>query len=74
MRTPHATKKGEPEMKTVSVEGLPEPIAQAVQVMVRMLRETVARPRPVQPPVDLPVWEGTVLTPLNRHEIYGDVG
>jgi hypothetical protein len=61
-------------MKAVSVEGLPEPIAQAVEVMVRMLRETLMRPRPAQPPVELPIWEGTVLTPLNRREIYGDVG
>ena len=58
-------------IKTVSIEGLPEPVAAAVVQMVETLREQFAGPRQ---PVELPRWPGKVLGNLTREEIYADVG
>jgi hypothetical protein len=61
-------------VKTVSVEGLPEPIAVAVVQMVKTLREQFAGPPEPRQPVELPRWPGKVLGNLTREEIYADVG
>jgi hypothetical protein len=61
-------------IKTVNVEGLPEPIAAAVVQMVETLREQFVEPRKPRNPVELPRWPGKVLGNLTREEIYADVG
>jgi hypothetical protein len=57
-------------MKTVSVEGLPEPVAEAVVRMVETLRSQFAEKHEPPPQVDLPRWSGKVLDNLTREEIY----
>jgi len=60
-------------MKTVDLEGLPEPVADAVVQMVERLREQF-RPRPaVRRPVKLHTRPGDVIGSLSRAEIYRDV-
>jgi hypothetical protein len=57
-------------MKAVSTEGLPEPIAQAVAIMVETLRnQFLAKPQD-RPRVDLPAWPGKVMGNVTREEIY----
>ncbi len=61
-------------MKTISVEGLPEPVAEAVVRMVETLRSQFAE-KPESPTrVDLPRWPGKVFGNLTREEIYEHVG
>ena len=61
-------------MKTVNIDGLPEPVAAAVVQMVETLRcQFTARPEP-QPRVDLPRWPGKVLGNLTPEEIYEHAG
>lgn len=63
-------------MKTIDVEGLPEPVAQAVAAMVQALRDQLhvdAEPRR-QERVKLPTRPGEVLGLPTREEIYEDVG
>lgn len=59
-------------MEHINVEGLPEPVARAVQAMIQALREQLAKDRPKEPG-ELPVWRGTVIGSLTREEIYDDV-
>jgi hypothetical protein len=55
------------------MEGLPEPVADAVARVVETLRKHLsAHPQPRRR-VELLVRDGTVLTPLTREEIYRDV-
>ena len=62
-------------MKSINVEGLPEPVAQALQHVVKALRQELQSQQPQKrQKVDLPVWEGTVKGKLTREEIYEDVG
>ena len=61
-------------MKTVSVDGLPEPVAAAVVQMVEALRTQFAGPPGVRKPIQLPRWPGKVLGNLTREEIYRDAG
>jgi hypothetical protein len=63
-------------MKTINVEGLPEPIAQAMEAMARLLREQlVAAEKPDKGRhVSLPTRSGKVLGILSREDIYEDVG
>jgi 4'-phosphopantetheinyl transferase EntD len=59
-------------MESINVEGLPEPVARAVQAMVQALREQLAHDQQ-KAPRELPVWPGTVIGSLTREEIYDDV-
>jgi hypothetical protein len=57
-------------MKTVSIDGLLEPVAAAVVPMVETLRcQFTVKPEP-RPRVELPRWPGRVLGTLARVEIY----
>ena len=63
-------------MKTIDVDDLPEPVAQAVAAMVQASREQLhaeAGPRR-QERVKLPTRPGEVLGLPTREEIYEDVG
>jgi len=62
-------------MKTIEldVEGLPEPLVQAIRNMVDALREQWNGKGDTRRPVDLLIKDGKVLTPLTREEIYEDV-
>ena len=59
-------------MENINVEGLPEPVARAVQAMVQALREQLAKEQKKEPG-ELPFWPGTVIGSLTREEIYDDV-
>ncbi|MEX0718953.1 MAG: hypothetical protein WD066_20330 [Planctomycetaceae bacterium] len=65
-------------MKTIDVEGLPEPVAQALHQVVRTLREQMHAPREARKPEGRPVqlreWPGKVIEPLTREEMYDDAG
>jgi hypothetical protein len=55
-------------MEHMSVEGLPEPAAWAVEAMVHALREQLAQDQRKEL-TELPVWPGTVRWPLPREAI-----
>jgi hypothetical protein len=61
-------------METVSIEGLPEPVAAAVVQMVEALRTQFAGAPRAHKPVELPRWPGKVLGSLTREEIHRDAG
>lgn len=61
-------------MKIINMEGLPEPVAEAVARVVEALRAHLQANPPPRQRVELLVRDGTVLTPLTREEIYRDVG
>ena len=61
-------------MKTINVEGLPEPIARSLEAMVQAVREEIGNAEKPRQRVELPVWKGKILCPLTREEIYQDVG
>lgn len=61
-------------MKTVNIDGLPEPVAAAVVQMVETLRSQFAAKAETRPRVDLPRWPGRILGKLSREEIYEHVG
>ncbi|MBN1396270.1 MAG: hypothetical protein JW959_14700 [Pirellulales bacterium] len=60
-------------MKTINVEGLPEPVVRSLEVVVKAVREQVHTPVNPRPPVDLPIWPGKVIGDLTRRELYEDV-
>ncbi len=59
-------------MEHIDVRDLPEPIAQAIQAMVKILRQQLVQSAPRGKVRDLPRWEGEVLGTLTRDEIYDD--
>jgi len=59
-------------VKTVSVEGLPEPVVAAVVQMVEALRAQFTGGSEPSEPVELPRWPGNVRGNLTREEIYAD--
>jgi 4'-phosphopantetheinyl transferase EntD len=61
-------------MKTINVDNIPEPVIQAIEVVVRTLREKAGDPAGQHPPVELPIWPGGVAGSLSRAEIYQDAG
>ena len=67
-------KEQEPVVKTISIDGLPEPVAAAVVQMVETLRRQFTAKAEPRPQVDLPRWPGKVLGHLTREEIYEHVG
>ncbi len=61
-------------MKTINVEGLPEPIVRSFEAMVQTVREEMGEAEKPRQRVELPVWSGEILCALTREEIYKDVG
>lgn len=62
-------------MKSIDVEGLPEPVALALDTVVQTLRSQLAKTT-ASPnrKVELPRWPGTVTGTLRREEIYAGAG
>ena len=61
-------------MKAINLDGLPEPVAEAIEHLVEVLREQFRLARKTPGRADLPIWEGKVTGKLTREEIYEDVG
>ncbi len=61
-------------MKTINVEGLPDPIVRSLEVVVQTLREQLRAADKPRRHVKLSVRKGKVVGPLTREEIYNDVG
>ncbi len=62
------------DIKTINVEGIPEPIARTLEAMVALLRaQRPERRTQDRHPNELPVHSGTTLGKLTREEIYGDL-
>lgn len=61
-------------MKTVNIDGLPEPVAAAVVQMVATLRSQFAAKAESSPRTELPRWPGRVLGTLSREELYEHAG
>ncbi len=65
-------------MQTINVEGLPEPIAQALEAFAQTLRDrlhraaTLATQTGQRNRVQLPTRPGKVIGSLTREEIYGN--
>lgn len=61
-------------MKTIDVDGLPEPVAQALHEIVRAIRQQMRGPQEARKPdgrrVQLRTWPGKVIGPLTRQEMY----
>jgi hypothetical protein len=62
-------------MKTIDVDGLPEPVAQAIAALVQAIRAQLRTQAEAHPPqkVELPSWPGNVTSRLTREEIYEDI-
>jgi hypothetical protein len=58
------------ETKALDLSGIPEPIARGLEIVAQMARSLLeCANQPVQK-VDIPIWSGTVLCPLDRDTIY----
>ena len=60
-------------MKTISVEGLPEPVVRAMEIVVETMREQLHASEKPRNHVELPNWPGDVIGSLTRTEIYEHV-
>jgi hypothetical protein len=59
-------------MKTISVEGLPEPVVRAMEIVVETVREQLHASEKPRQHVELPSWPGKIISGLTRTEIYED--
>jgi hypothetical protein len=61
------------DAKILDLDGIPEPIARALEVVAEMARTlSVQQPSPVDKAPDLPKWQLGIKGSLTREEIYGD--
>jgi hypothetical protein len=59
--------------RQVNLEGVPEPIARAIEIMAQTARKLAANDRRKERPrVELPVWNLGVKGPLRREDYYDD--
>lgn len=56
----------------IDVTGLPDQVVADLNRLVATLRKQLPTAKPTASKVDLPVWEGTVLSRMTREEIYDD--
>lgn len=55
----------------LDLRGLPEPIADALTLLVEAIRAQIPSPPPKSTErIDLPVWEGRVIEPWKRSDLY----
>jgi hypothetical protein len=63
--------------RQISLDGIPEPVARAIEVVVQIARRFAATDKKRQgedkPMRELPKWEGQVIGTLSRSAIYDDV-
>ncbi len=60
-------------MKTINVEGLPDTVVKAMEVVVETMRKELHPPEKPASPKPLPRWPGKAVGELSRREIYEDV-
>lgn len=59
--------------RQVSLEGIPEPMANAIEVMVQAARKLAANgAKKERPRAELPVWNLGLKRPLRREDYYDD--
>lgn len=60
-------------MQHIDVHDLPEPVAQAIDEMVKAVRRQLGNNEPLENKgKELPRWEGQVIGTLTREEVYDD--
>ncbi len=60
-------------MKTINVDGLPDPIIRSLEVVVQTFRKEICTEEKPREQVKLSTRKGKVLGDLTREEIYKDV-
>jgi hypothetical protein len=60
------------DIKSINLEGLPEPVVRGLEIVVEMARNLSQGHKDHQKKIDLPHWPGNVIGPLDRETIYGD--
>ncbi len=61
-------------MRTIDVDGVPEPIVRSFEAIVETVRHEFKQAEKPRGRVELPRWPGKVLGALTREAIYEDVG
>ena len=58
----------------ISLDGIPAPVARAIEVVVQMTRRLTDNSKNERggPAPELPRWEGRVIGKLSRRELYDD--
>ncbi len=59
-------------MRTINVEGLPEPVVRAMEIVVETVRQQLNVDDRPRSRLQLPVWPGKIIGPMSRTEIYED--
>jgi hypothetical protein len=57
---------------SLDLQGIPEPIARGLEIVAQMARSLSDNSKR-SGKVDLPLWPGTVIGPLDRDAIYGEM-
>jgi len=61
------------ESKVLNLEGIPEPIARALEVVAELARQMARRPKEqTRTAPELPVWTLGVIGPLDRDAVYDE--
>ncbi len=60
-------------MKSINVEGIPEPVVRAFAFMIHAVRAQL-KVQPQRPRVKLPVYKGKTISSLSRRDVYADIG
>ena len=60
------------DIKTINLEGLPEPVVRGLEIVVKMARNLSQGHKEHQKKINLPLWPGKEICLLNRETIYGD--
>jgi hypothetical protein len=60
------------DIKSISLEGLPEPVVRGLEIVVEMARNLSQGHKDHPKKIDLPLWPGKVIGPLDREAVYGD--
>jgi hypothetical protein len=61
-------------MKSIDVEGIPEPVARTFAFMIQVVREQLKAQPQRRPRVKLPVYKGKTIGSLSRRDIYAEFG
>ncbi len=59
--------------RQISLDGIPEPMIRAIEIMAETARQLAAEGRRNEPPTsELPVWNLGIKGPLRREDYYDD--